>query len=208
MTIRCGTLGFWELLEEYEHQDGDTLKFHVGKSVDKDNFTSMCPYSTLSAREDLMRMTFWAKLSDDERAMFMILALGCFGSLTGLACTYFLSPYVSSQDEAEEEEEEHPEDKTTVDGILVDDAENPSLRRFNLLTGEVETRRQLRAGKIASLQLLHIADFCLRMCQGAASSANAAAEVPRPEWRGQWSMETLNCNGLTCGVEAHLQLVG
>ena len=28
-----------------------------------------------------MNMTFWAKLSGDERAMFLILALGCFGSL-------------------------------------------------------------------------------------------------------------------------------
>lgn len=39
----------------------------------------MCPFTT--AHKDVMNMTFWAKLSDDERAMFMILTLGCFGSL-------------------------------------------------------------------------------------------------------------------------------
>ena len=37
----------------------------------------MCPFSHGGVR----KMTFWAKLSDDERAMFMILTLGCFGSL-------------------------------------------------------------------------------------------------------------------------------
>ena len=146
VTIRCGTLGSWELLEEYEYLDSDTLKFHVGKTLDKDNFTDVCPYSTLSGREDWMKRTFWAKLSDDERAMFMILALGCFGSLTGLACTYFLSPYVSSQEEPQQETEDS-EDEAKVDGIL--DAENPSLRRFNLLTGEVETSREAGAGRWA-----------------------------------------------------------
>ena len=43
-------------------------------------FASMCPLSN-GSRQNLMNMTFWAKLSGDERAMFLILALGCFGSL-------------------------------------------------------------------------------------------------------------------------------
>lgn len=36
--------------------------------------------------------------------MFMILALGCFGSLCGLACTYFLAPSAPESDEEEEPE--------------------------------------------------------------------------------------------------------
>ena len=133
VTIRCGTVGSWELLEEYELLDDDTMKFQVGEILDKENFTSVCPYSTISVKADLINMPFWSKLSDDERAMFMILALGCFGSLTGLACTYFLSPYVSNQPEEESEDE-----MVDVEPVHGDD-ENPSLRRFNLLTGEVET---------------------------------------------------------------------
>ena len=87
-------------------------------------------------------MTFWAKLSDDERAMFLILALGCFGSLLGLACTYFLSPSAEKEDDLEEEEEEESENAEV--------AEDPSLRRFNLLTGEVErsTSRRGRSEKL------------------------------------------------------------
>ena len=141
VTIRCGTVGSWELLEEYEFLDDDTVKFQVGQILDKENFTSVCPYSTISVKDDLINMPFWSKLSDDERAMFMILALGCFGSLTGLACTYFLSPYVSNQPEEESEDE-----MVDVEPMNGDD-ENPSLRRFNLLTGEVETsERHGRAG--------------------------------------------------------------
>ena len=43
-------------------------------------FALMCPLS-FGSRQNVMNMTFWAKLSGDERAMFLILALGCFGSL-------------------------------------------------------------------------------------------------------------------------------
>ena len=43
-------------------------------------FALMCPLSN-GSRQNVMNMTFWAKLSGDERAMFLILALGCFGSL-------------------------------------------------------------------------------------------------------------------------------
>ena len=166
VTIRCGTLGSWELLEEYEF-DVDTVKFQVGQTVDKESFASVCPYSTLSAKEDLMKMTFWSKLSDDERAMFMILALGCFGSLTGLACTYFLSPHVSNQEQAEEEdsEDEIEEAETKDDTTDAENPSNPSLRRFNLLTGELETReREARAGAVCSSHSLAIFTLQQSMC--------------------------------------------
>jgi len=162
VTIRCGTVGSWELLEEYEFLDDDTVKFQVGQILDKENFTSVCPYSTISVKDDLINMPFWSKLSDDERAMFMILALGCFGSLTGLACTYFLSPYVSNQPEEESEDE-----MVDVEPMNGDD-ENPSLRRFNLLTGEVETsERHGRAGARRQRQ---------RRRKGAASRLASAVE--------------------------------
>lgn len=107
-------------------------------------FTSQCPSSFSNSREALKSMTFWSKLSDDERAMFLILALGCFGSLLGLACTYFLSPSAEKENDVEEEEESENAEV----------AEDPSLRRFNLLTGEVErsTSRRGRGDKLSNLK--------------------------------------------------------
>eukprot|EP00435_Cladocopium_sp_Y103_P044485 s1440_g12.t1 len=156
VAIRCGMRGTWELLRESEDgpeppgrserpsgAGGRSLKFTVGPELSEQEFALMCPLS--NTREYVMNMTFWAKLSDDERAMFMILALGCFGSLCGLACTYFLSPYVP--DEPPEEEEQN--DSETQN----DASEDPGLRRFNLLTGEVERRRRGRRKRSGSTRL-------------------------------------------------------
>ncbi|CAJ1385617.1 unnamed protein product [Effrenium voratum] len=134
-TIRCGTHGIWELLLPAD-SDADSMKFQVGPPLNLENFTSICPHVSLDSRGAFMNLTFWAKLSDDERAMFMILALGCFGSLCGLACTYFLAPSAPESDEEEEPEVEAQEE----------DSANPGLRRFNLLTGELETSGQGNAG--------------------------------------------------------------
>ncbi|CAL1143788.1 unnamed protein product [Cladocopium goreaui] len=145
VAIRCGMRGTWELLREREdgpggsppgrpsRPSGRSLKFTVGPELSEQEFASMCPLSN-GSRQNLMNMTFWAKLSGDERAMFLILALGCFGSLCGLACTYFLSPYVP--DEPPEEEQNDSETQNEA-------SEDPALRRFNLLTGELERRRSL-----------------------------------------------------------------
>lgn len=124
ISIRCGIRGIWELYTEGK----------VGPRLTAEAFSKMCPSSFANTREAVMNMTFWAKLSDDERAMFMILALGCFGSLCGLACTYFLSPYVPDEPDGEGEGEA---DAESAEGE-VEDPSHPGLRRFNLLTGEVE----------------------------------------------------------------------
>lgn len=171
VAIRCGMHGTWEVLTEDSDSEGRNLKFLVGEAVTAEDFVKMCPsFKHRDVRDVLEKMTFWSKLSDDERAMFMILTLGCLGSLCGLACTYFLSPYAA---------EEPPEDEALGDSEAThqseETAEPPGLRRFNLLTGEVERRRSGRRKRSAAYRLSKFAQRSASRLAGYLKDANPQA---------------------------------
>eukprot|EP00931_Biecheleriopsis_adriatica_P016052 TRINITY_DN11968_c0_g2_i1.p1 TRINITY_DN11968_c0_g2~~TRINITY_DN11968_c0_g2_i1.p1 ORF type:complete len:1164 (+),score=196.39 TRINITY_DN11968_c0_g2_i1:158-3493(+) len=154
--IRCGRAGAWEMAfdvmdwererlvrpgsRRHEAEKEQEQPTSGSEPLNLETVSMVCPQAASPTAPPPRRdLTLWGKLSDDERAMFMMLVLGCFGSLCGLACTYMLSPFATSdrREDLEEEDIDSEQQKAGEAGVAVDDDAG---RRFNLLTGELERR--------------------------------------------------------------------
>ncbi|CAE8582391.1 unnamed protein product, partial [Polarella glacialis] len=114
--VTCGNHGSWELDDEGTH-------------LDLLNIPLNCP-----------SLTLWKRLTDDERALLMLLVIGFLGGLCGLCCLLASRLLRSSAghepDEGPEGEDLYVEGQE-VDGMIIDEAAGyTDPRRFNLLTGE------------------------------------------------------------------------
>jgi len=88
MQIRCGMAGSWET-------DGTT------ESLETKMKKMGCP--PFVAEDSVRQISLWTKLSDDERALFMIMVLGCLAAVCGLGGRWLMHSDLceSSEDEVE-----------------------------------------------------------------------------------------------------------
>lgn len=145
--VRCGSGGSWELATATTEAASSNSQL-----LDLQNISLVCPLDSEDTQTTVRKHTFLSKLDDGERALFMMLMLGCFGSLCGLVCVWCLQPVTTSDSEEEGEEEEDEDvdgeaDEEDTMNVPIHDAGDgrggtlEGLRRFNLLTGEYTDER-------------------------------------------------------------------